>query len=149
MWRLHGWKFGIITFTLDVFKIWILTILGYQYFNNNQFNILLMSLGTIGHLYPVHSPSKGGKGIACTFMLLFMYKPNLFLITAITWLISYKVTNTSGTSAFIAMLICLILSLTYVSDYNMLCLRLILILCLFKHRNNIKDAITEYQASLL
>lgn len=149
MWRLHGWKFGIATFFFDVFKILTIYIIGNTFYHGGQYNILLMSLGTIGHLYPIHTPLQGGKGIACTFMLLLLYNQTLFLITALSWLTTYKITKTSGTSASIATMVCLGLSFIYPTDFNMICLRIILVLCLFKHRTNIKDAIIEYRATAL
>ena len=149
MWRLHGWKLGIMTFIFDIGKIFIIYCIGNNYFYHGQYNIILMSLGTIGHLYPIHNPSSGGKGIACTIMLLLLYKPYLFLITTITWNFIYKITKTSGTSSSIAMFNCLLLSFLYPSNVDMLCLRVILILCLYKHRINIRDAIIEYRSAAL
>lgn len=148
MWRLYGWQLGVTTFIFDVAKILLIFIIG-KYHHHGSYNVLLMSLGTLGHLYPIQNPLKGGKGIACTFMFLLLYNPFLFIITAASWLASYKITNTSGTSASTSILICLMMSFTYVTNINMLCLRIILILCLVKHRINIKDAITEYRSAVL
>lgn len=148
MWRLHGWQFGVATFVLDILKIFSIYVIG-NYYYSGQYNIILMSLGTLGHLYPIHTPLQGGKGIACSFMLLLLYNPFMFIITAGSWLISYKITSTSGTSSSIAMFICLGLSFIYPSDLNIIFVRIILILCLFKHRINIKDAIIEYRSTVL
>ena len=149
MWRLHGWKLGVTTFVFDIAKIFVIYCIGNTYLYHGHYNMVLMSLGTIGHLYPIHNLSSGGKGIACTIMLLLLYKPYLFLITIITWLFSYKITNTSGTSSSIAMFNCLLLSFLYPSNLDIMCLRLVLILCLYKHRINIKDAINEYRSAVL
>ena len=149
MWRLHGWKFGIATFIFDVLKIFLISVIGTYHYHNEQYNIILMSLGTLGHLYPIHTPLQGGKGIACTIMLLLLYNPFIFMVAVVSWLVTYKLTNTSGTSSSTAMFICLGLSFIYPTDLNMIFVRIILILCLFKHRINIKDAIIEYRSTVL
>ncbi|MEE2769588.1 MAG: glycerol-3-phosphate acyltransferase [Pseudomonadota bacterium] len=147
MWRLHGWQLGMTTFFFDVLKIFIINVIGYYYFHHGKFNVLLMSLGTLGHLFPIQNPYKGGKGIACTIMLLFLYNYFLFLTAITSWLISYKFTNTSGISASIAMFMCFVCSFLYPINMDIACIQIILILCLFKHRINIIDAFTEFQSN--
>lgn len=147
MWRIHGWKYGIATFILDTFKILVIYKLSLFFKYNESWIIYAMSLGVMGQLYPVQNFHLGGKGIACTMMLLLLNKPWLFLISATTWLLTFAITRTSGISACISIIITLAINIYISHTTESICVSIILALCLFKHKANIINAIIEYRAT--
>ncbi len=72
-----GFKFGLLTFFLDVLKGAIPTLIGFFVFGDSQFvgsefyirdfAVYLCGLCVVlGHIYPIYFKFKGGKGIAST-----------------------------------------------------------------------------------
>ena len=69
-----GWKYGILTGTLDMFKAFIPTQLVLYIFPETfqQLDIMVLA-GTgavLGHIYPFFLDFRGGKGVACYIGML-------------------------------------------------------------------------------
>lgn len=146
MWRLNGWLFGVITFLLDGLKVVSVYLLS-MYLKYSDHSLLLMSLVTLGHLYPIQSINQGGKGIACAIIMLILFNYQIGLMACCVWSATYYFFKNSGVASSFAMTVALLATYTFPNDINIMCLRLILVICLYKHRNNIQDAINEYQLS--
>src|SRR5437016_5448122 len=64
VWRVCGWKPGIVVFTLDVLKGFLPPVIGARLGVASQWQILSALLAMIGHSYSIFLGFKGGKGIA-------------------------------------------------------------------------------------
>jgi len=84
--RVLGWKTGIPVMIIDVAKSWLATMLPAFLNLAEQGSAMLINLqiiagvvAIVGHVYPVFSGFRGGKGVACVFGTLLALQPLLTL----------------------------------------------------------------------
>lgn len=65
--RALGWRWGVVSATLDVFKAVIPALLAKTYLPNEWHIIVVSLLPAIGHVFPIWLKFRGGKGAACFF----------------------------------------------------------------------------------
>lgn len=117
VWRVLGWKLGLLCFVLDVLKGLVPTIaagLALDTLNNPSppTSSLLVWLGVavaciLGHLYPVWLGFKGGKGVATSLGALAGVFPVLTLAVSgavVVWCVSARLTRMVGISSCLAAL---------------------------------------------
>lgn len=86
MLRTYGKKYGVITFVLDVLKIFLAAfiarlIIGGEFQNNSYLFLSIAGLFCVfGHLYPCFFGFKGGKGVAVCAGMVFMIDWRVALI---------------------------------------------------------------------
>ncbi|MDX2188497.1 MAG: glycerol-3-phosphate 1-O-acyltransferase PlsY [Bacteroidota bacterium] len=86
--RVLGKRAGLIVFLIDVFKGWTATTLANILYLDDriwdyevaEFKILYGALAVVGHIYPVLSNFKGGKGVATSLGLGICMFPEVALI---------------------------------------------------------------------
>ena len=87
--RVLGYKAGVPVFLIDVFKGWISVkyasfFLNKEIFSSENFFELQLAMGAaavIGHLFPIFTAFRGGKGIATMLGLLLAIHPFAALIS--------------------------------------------------------------------
>lgn len=146
--RVLGAKAGFTVFFLDLFKGFLLTSL----FTLNiikaeptHFPIILFGIvSVIGHIFPIFSKFKGGKGVACTAGFILAYAPWCFLIGFMVFSLTLFFTKYVSVSSLATILSMLISSFfintlnAHAIDWHFTIFCLILTITLFiSHRKNI------------
>lgn len=128
--RVLGKKIGFVVFFLDVFKgalvVGIARILfeacGYQFdtkdiqaFNFVLFQPLYYGLcAVVGHMFPVFAGFRGGKAVATSLGITFVFAPIPAVLCLIVFLITLKISGyVSLSSTFAILTVCITASLQY------------------------------------
>ena len=108
---------------------------------------LSMIFVVIGHIFPVWLKFKGGKGVATFIGVLLGYNFQLFLLFIVTWLISAFIFKYSSLSAIIALIINLLSTIAF--DSNYIYFIIISFLILIKHFSNIQRLLTGNETKIV
>lgn len=127
--RVGGFKFGIVVLMCDLLKGYLSVKLFDQ---NNQFIALFFSC--LGHIFPIWTNFKGGKGVACLVGGMLAIDPVLGMILGLSWLILAKFLKIATIASFF------VLSVFLIFYFNMVSI-LLFLLIIFKHTDNIKRII--------
>ena len=76
--RVMGWKFGLLVFLLDGFKGWLPTFLAIQVFDTPWLHVGVGVMAIIGHILSCFVQFKGGKGAATGLGVLLALNPLVF-----------------------------------------------------------------------
>lgn len=129
-------KLALLTLIADSGKVILAILLAHQmgYFQDYY----IASAAFIGHLFPVWLKFKGGKGVASFLGLSLYLFPKNALIIALSWVIVFYITRISSLAAIIAALTAIIvLFFTQEIGINLFLIIGLIILVLFKHKDNI------------
>ncbi len=74
MMRTFGWKLGVLTFLLDVIKGIVVVVLA-RHFGGSVGGMIATLCVIAGNNWPIYYGFKGGKGIAATVGVLFVWQP--------------------------------------------------------------------------
>jgi glycerol-3-phosphate acyltransferase PlsY len=111
--RVLGTKAGIIVMVLDVVKAWgavmLATVFAGGKLTDSQlidYQIVLGALAVLGHVFPVYTGFKGGKGVASLVgVIIALYSPYIFLLTllwfAVVFILTRYVSLASITASFV------------------------------------------------
>jgi len=144
--RVVGKKYGIICLILDIIKgfipVTLLASLYYNQFNNfiplSGLKILLGSATICGHVWPVYLKLRGGKGVATAFGVLLGMQPVAILTTLGVWLAIVLVFRIVSLGSIIAALSLPFIEAFFgVSIYQILFTIAVVVLIMFKHKDNI------------
>ncbi len=84
--RALGKKYGALVFFLDMLKGFIPTAIAVSSFGLNSIFVFTVGIASIlGHMYPVFSNFKGGKGVATSFGVVLAISFKVALILLIIW----------------------------------------------------------------
>ncbi len=91
--RVLGYKIAFLVVWLDMFKVPIsmllalaISFIGTSTSNLHETSLYIPAFFTIiGHMFPIYSKFKGGKGVSCFIGLLWMVNPYLLLIWTVVW----------------------------------------------------------------
>ena len=113
--RLSGWKLGLSTLLLDIFKSFL--IIYFFYLDTNLIGLAIISV-FLGHLFPVWLKFKGGKGVAVYIGILLAYNFPVSLVFLFVWAfiaIIFKYSSLSALSASLIALNVLICQISHIS----------------------------------
>lgn len=151
--RVVGFKIGILAFILDAMKSFIAVqlihfvpniIIGSEaYF---QIKILFGICAVVGHIFPIYSGFKGGKGVASMFGIFFGLTPFIGLISFFIFMTLIFLTRIVSVSSICSAIVYPILicisgysySITFIAFSIFSCLLIIV-----THRENIKRLIKK------
>ena len=142
--RLSGWKLGLSTLLLDIFKSFL--IIYFFYLDTNLIGLAIISV-FLGHLFPVWLKFKGGKGVAVYIGILLAYNFPVSLVFLFVWAFIAIIFKYSSLSALSASLIALNV-LIFTNDPQLKIFILITILIFLKHINNIRRLILGNETKL-
>ena len=143
--RTGGFKLGLITLMLDIFKGFIaikITLI----LNSSLIGLSIIFV-VIGHIFPLWLRFKGGKGVATFIGVLLGYNFQLFLLFTIIWLISALIFKYSSLSAIIALTINVLLTIAV--DSNYVYFTIIIFLILIKHFSNIQRLLAGNETKII
>ncbi|MEA3447172.1 MAG: glycerol-3-phosphate 1-O-acyltransferase PlsY [Bacteroidota bacterium] len=146
--RVAGWKIALPAFIIDVAKAFgaasLASLQNLWTDGSEAFMILQISLGilaVIGHLFPLFSGFRGGKGVASTLGVVIAVHPLAALSAAGVFLLMFLITRIVSVSSMIAG-ISFPLFLLFVFKVNTSALLIfsviVAILLLISHKENIK-----------
>lgn len=141
--RSVGKKAAAMTLLADMLKGSAAVALARVLLGPDQFAAGLCGLmAVLGHDFSVFQGFKGGKGVATSLGVLFVYTPMAGLAAAIVWLgafLVFRISSLGAIAAFVAAPVAV-----YYMGYGWDALRfsvIITLLLIFKHRTNIKNLI--------
>lgn len=143
-----GWKYGIITGLVDIFKallpVLIFNILGY-----NDFQLLVVGYSVIlGHMYPVFFKFKGGKGTASFIGVMFGLNPLFGFLTGIVLVIMTIITDFIALGT-ITMMIGWMIASYFIFDFNSFLLSISFpLVSIYKHLPNVSKILNKEESGL-
>lgn len=141
-----------LTLLGDAAKGWVAVYLAAWLVHQWQWPDLIVALAAVavflGHVFPVFTRFKGGKGVATALGILLAIQPWLALAAAVTWLLVARISRYSSLAAILAAVFAPLYYLLGADSFwpfsPMLCTALIVIavmLC-FRHQANIVRLLT-------
>jgi glycerol-3-phosphate acyltransferase PlsY len=139
VYRVMGWKWGLLVFVLDALKGYIPTVIAHTITEQAIYIITVGMLAIIGHSLSVFVRFKGGKGAATGLGVLAAIAPDVWMIVviiAVTTIAVFKYVApvTIGCSILIPILL-------YVYNYSNAyvgVVSVISLLVIIRHKDNIK-----------
>ncbi len=145
MWRTYGFWPGVLTFILDMIKGIIPTLIAYLLFDfigcNSEIAVYVAGFSVIlGHVFPIVSKFKGGKGIATSigvFLVANWWVTLIVFLVMIIGMIFIKYASILTIGFVIAMSIVEMCLTNPINWVNYILISGILLLVLYAHRKNI------------
>lgn len=137
--RIHGKKFGAMTFVGDMLKGFVPVWVGTLLFREAQFVALFGLAAFLGHLFPVYLKFRGGKGVATAFGIFLYLAPAVLLIEVVVFvLIAFLWRYVSLASLAVAAVMPFLLA-AYACPAPVIVLSIVMCALIFiKHSTNIK-----------
>lgn len=130
---------ALATLILDAAKGAIAFALTYWIFKQSYDVALIAGFAAvIGHNYSIWLKFKGGKGVATSLGLYLVASPLVAFVTIIIWLIVAIITRISSLAAMTALLVTPFVAYLYNDKTLAIVSFLLWILCMFRHKDNIK-----------
>ena len=143
--RTYGKRFAIITFALDILKAAIAVAIGSLILTRSIGGAIAGLFVILGHSFPIYYKFQGGKGVACTAMVILMLSPASFVILFPVFVLIVLLTRFVSLGSIIAVMLFPLVHHTmyyHGPDDNeaiiTLCAFAIMLLVVFMHRENIK-----------
>ena len=147
--RVLGNKAGVIVMIIDIAKAWFAVMLASVFAGGSltpeqivNYKILLGSLAVIGHVYPVFTGFRGGKGVASLVgVIIALYSPYIFLIVLCWFVFVFLITRYVSVASMTSAVLFSILALFVFPQTNLFLIilaALIAVFIPFTHRDNIK-----------
>lgn len=140
--RLHGKTPAVLTLTGDLLK-GLLPVMLAHYLKMPDFIIALTALTAFsGHVFPVFFKFRGGKGVATLIGVLLGINWLLGLAFIFTWLMVAIIFHYSSLAALISALLTPLYTLLLLpSPEYLICILLMVVVLLWRHRSNIRNLI--------
>ena len=107
--RVLGWKAGLPVFIIDIFKGWLavkLSVITGLYHEESyafvNFQLILGAAAVLGHIFPIYTGFKGGKGVATILGLILAVDPITTLVCMSIFLLVFLTTRYVSLSSLIA-----------------------------------------------
>lgn len=147
--RVLGTKIGVLVLFLDALKAWgavmIASLLAKPYLNDNQIIIYKIAVGVIavlGHVFPLYTNFKGGKGVASLVgVIIALYHPLIFLLVLLTFVIIFILSRYVSLGSIISSFVFAILAVFVFPETNFYLKILAIFIAVFiplTHHKNIK-----------
>ncbi len=133
-----GFKWlALITLLLDLLKGLIAAVVA-KYLFGYHFMYFAGTAAVIGHIFPVWLKFKGGKGVATSIGVMFIFGYEIALIFCITWFAVFKFSRYSSLAALFAFAVVSVVSFFIVEDLTaLIAINLISLLSITMHKSNI------------
>ncbi|MBS5645625.1 MAG: glycerol-3-phosphate 1-O-acyltransferase PlsY [Clostridiales bacterium] len=139
MMRTFGWKFGLMTFVLDVIKGVAAALIGRWVGGQIGMSVAAV-LVIVGHNWPVYYGFKGGKGIASTLGVMFVLMPMQTAILLPVVILIMALTRYVSVGSMLGVILESICVFIFYPGETLLQVTVVVltVLALFGHRENIK-----------
>lgn len=137
--RIAGKQYAALVMLFDILKGTIPVLIASYFAENSPVTVAYTVLATvIGHMFPIFFQFRGGKGVATAIGALLGFHFMVGVMVAATWLLIAKLTRYSSLASIIAILLAPFYTLLVINQFNITPpLFFMVILILYKHRNNI------------
>jgi len=150
--RVLGTKAGIIVMIIDVVKAWGAVELAHVFAGDSlsatrlvDYQIIVGALAVLGHVFPVFSGFKGGKGVASLVgVIIALYNPYIFLIVLLWFALVFIITRYVSLASITGSVLFAILAIFIFKEQNVYLLILAALIAVFiplTHHKNIKRLI--------
>ncbi len=147
--RVLGTKAGIIVMVLDILKAWGAVSLAFVFAGDKldamqltDYQIVLGAFAVLGHVFPVFTGFKGGKGVASLVgVILALYSPYIFLIVLGWFLLVFVLTKYVSLASITGSVLFAILAIFVFHEPNTYLVILAALIAIFvplTHHKNIK-----------
>lgn len=99
--RTLGWRKGVVVFALDALKGMVAALIG-LWVGGRAGGYILGAAAIVGHVFPIRSHFRGGKGVATGGGVLAALHPLVGLATAATWLVLSRLTGKAAVASIAA-----------------------------------------------
>jgi glycerol-3-phosphate acyltransferase PlsY len=157
--RVLGTKAGIIVMILDIVKAWGAVMLASVFIGENpdasyltNYKIILGTLAVLGHVFPVFTGFKGGKGVASLVgVILALYSPYIILIVLGWFALVFILTRYVSLASITASVLFAILAIFIFHEQNTYLIILAALIAIFiplTHHKNIKRLLKGEESKL-
>ena len=146
--RVLGVKAGVIVLLLDTFKAWLAVTIAPLFLVSTSlgitsvnYSIILGALAVVGHVFPVFTGFKGGKGVASLVGVVIALFPLAFLIILLWFVLVFILTKYVSLSSVSSALLFPILVVFILHQHSPSLIVLALSIAVFipvTHRKNLK-----------
>lgn len=143
--RTFGKKMAALIFCLDLLKAAIAVIIGSLILTRSVGGAIAGFFVILGHMFPIFYKFKGGKGVACTAMVMFLLSPASFVILFPVFVIIVLLTRFVSLGSIIAVMLFPLMNHIFYDRseennqaYITLSAFCIMFAVVFMHRENIK-----------
>jgi glycerol-3-phosphate acyltransferase PlsY len=157
--RVLGTKAGIVVMIIDILKAWGAVMLAKVFADNRltdlqfvDYSIVLGALAVIGHVFPVFTGFKGGKGVASLVgVILALYSPYIILFALLWFALVFLVTRYVSLASITASWLFAILAIFVFHEQNLYLIILAGLIAVFvplTHHKNIKRLVKGEESKL-
>lgn len=157
--RVLGTKAGVIVMVLDIMKAWGAVMLARVFagdtLDESQFinyQIIVGALAVLGHVFPVFTGFKGGKGVASLVGVIFaLYSPYIFLLVLGWFAAVFIITRYVSLASITASIFFSILAIFVFHEQNAYLIILAALIAVFiplTHHKNIKRLLKGEESKL-
>jgi acyl phosphate:glycerol-3-phosphate acyltransferase len=134
--RVGGRLLGALTLIFDLLKGLVVIIL--TIFLEQKFIAVYGFVCILGHIFPIWLNFKGGKGVATVLGVILGLNPLIALLMSMIWIVIFKFSKISSVASLISLFLSIVTLIVIGTNYvNSIFLALILILIVYKHKDNI------------
>ena len=157
--RVLGTKAGVIVMILDIVKAWGAVTLAHVFAGDNlsdtqfvNYQIIVGALAVFGHVFPVFTGFKGGKGVASLVgVIIALYSPYIFLLVlgwfAVVFII-FRYVSLASITASIFFAVLAIFVFHEQNTYLIILAALIAVFIPVTHHKNIKRLLKGEESKL-
>lgn len=157
--RVLGTAAGVIVMVLDIVKAWgavsLAPVFAAKYFTVSQlidYQIILGALAVLGHVFPVFTGFKGGKGVASLVgVIIALYSPYIFLMVLAWFALVFILTRYVSLASITASILFAILAIFVFHEQNTYLIILAALISIFiplTHHKNIRRLLKGEESKL-
>ena len=158
--RVLGTKAAIVVMVLDVVKAWGAVMLAHPFAGDSldpiqllEYKIVLGALAVLGHVFPLFTGFKGGKGVASLVgVIIALYSPYIFFIILAWFALVLLITHYVSVASITASVFFAILAIFVFKEQNTYLIILAALIAVFvplTHHKNIKRLMKGEESKLL
>ena len=157
--RVLGTKAGIIVMVIDIVKAWGAVTMAHVFARDNltanqfvDYQIILGALAVLGHVFPVFTGFKGGKGVASLVgVIIALYSPYIFLLVLVCFALVFIITRYVSLASITASILFTILAIFVFHEQNTYLIVLAALIAVFiplTHHKNIRRLLKGEESKL-